>query len=124
MVEEDQRLIFLDSFVLIEYFRKTKKENSFLYTLQLEQGYQGFPFSAVVKIEIYKGVNNRQKMFWDNLFEDLIYVPVNKKATETAIKIQNDLKLKRRSLALADLIIAAVAISANTPLATLNTQHF
>ena len=64
MVEEDQRLIFLDSFVLIEYFRKTKKENSFLYTLQLEQGYQGFPFSAVVKIEIYKGVNNRQKMFW------------------------------------------------------------
>jgi tRNA(fMet)-specific endonuclease VapC len=124
MAEENQRLIFLDSSVLIEYFRKTKKENSFFYNLQFKQGYQGFLFSCVVQIEIYEGVNSKQKQFWDNLFEDLIYVPITKKAAETAIKIQKDLRNKKRKLELGDLLIAAVALSFKTPVATLNTQHF
>lgn len=124
MAEGNQRLIFLDSSVLIEYFRKSKKENSFLYNLQIEQGYNGFLFCGVVQIEIYEGVNSNQKDFWDNLFEDLIYAPVTKKATETAVLIQQELRLKRRRLELGDLIIAAVALSSKTPVATLNTQHF
>jgi tRNA(fMet)-specific endonuclease VapC len=124
MAEENQRLIFLDSSVLIEYFRKTKKENSFFYKLQFEQGYMGFLFSSVVQIEIYEGVNNKQKDFWDNLFEDLIFVPITKKATEAAIKIQKELKLKRRKLTLGDLIIATAALTFKTPVATLNARHF
>lgn len=124
MAEEDQRLVFLDSSVLIEYFRKTKKENSFFYKLQFEQDYHGFLFSAVVEIGIYEGVNNKQKSFWDNLFEDFIFTPITKKITQTAIKIQNDLRIKRRKLQLADLFIAAAALSSKTPLATLNVNHF
>ncbi|MEP6514066.1 MAG: type II toxin-antitoxin system VapC family toxin [Parafilimonas sp.] len=124
MAEEIQRLVFLDSSVLIEFFRKTQKENSFFYNLQIKEGYQGFLISGIVQMEIYRGLDSKQKLFWDNLFEDLILVPFGIKATQEAVRISLELKSKRRSLAIPDLIIAATASSLNTPLATLNEKHF
>jgi len=124
MAEEVQRLIFLDSSVLIEYFKKTNKQNSFFYKLQLQQITKGFLISGVVQLEIYKGVNAKQKAFWDNLLHDLILVPFSAIATLQAIKITQELKLKRRTIELGDLIIAATASALNIPLATINTQHF
>jgi len=124
MAEEDKRLIFLDSSVLIEYFRKSKKENTFFYNLQFMQEYRGFICSGVVQLVVYEGVNDKQRQFWDNLFEDFLYAPFGKKANETALQIQQQLKSQKRKLELADLIIAATALSLNTPLATLNTRHF
>ncbi len=124
MAEEIHRLVFLDSSVLIEYFRKSNKANSFFYLLQSAQGYNGFLVSGVVHIEIFRGINLKQKAFWENLFQDLMFAPFGVKATNEAIKIEQELKLKRRSLPIADLIIAATASSLNIPLATLNTQHF
>src|SRR5260221_2131559 len=124
MAEEIQRLICLDSSVLIEYFRKTKKERSFFYRLQLQQGYNGFLISGVIQIEIFRGSNYKQKLFWENLFQDLILVPFGIKATQSALEIISELRLKRRELPIADLIIAATASSLNLPLATLNKKHF
>jgi tRNA(fMet)-specific endonuclease VapC len=124
MAEEIQRLIFLDSSVLIEYFRKTKKQKSFFYQLQLQQGYSGFLISGVIQIEIFQGSNYKQKFFWENLFQDLILVPFGIKATQSTLEIISELRLKRRGLPIADLIIAGTALSLNLPLATLNKKHF
>jgi len=124
MAEEIQRLIFLDSSVLIEYFRKSQKEKSFFYKLQVNQGYSGFLISGVVQLEIYYGITPQQKPFWDNLFQDLILVPFSTNATQEAIKISAALKLKRRNIGMADLIIASTASSMKLPLATINVQHF
>ncbi len=51
MAEEVEGLIGIDSSVLIEYFRKTKKENSFLFKL-LHRDFQGFVASIIVHYEI------------------------------------------------------------------------
>ncbi|MEZ4888927.1 MAG: hypothetical protein R3E32_29645 [Chitinophagales bacterium] len=45
-------VICLDSTVPIDYYRKTKKENSFLFRLAAH--YQ-FKISSIVKYEVYRG---------------------------------------------------------------------
>ena len=123
MAEEIQRLTFVDSFVLIEYFRKSKKENSFFYTL-LNKNFQGFPASVVVHFEIYKGANDVQMIYWDNLFEDILIVPYNQSMNKKSLGIYQQLKKARKSIEFQDLIIAATALFSNSPLATINKKHF
>lgn len=124
MAKELQRLICLDSSVLIEYFRKGKKENSFLYKLLYTKKTPGFVISGVVKLEIFAGVNEKQKQFWDNLFEDLMIAPFDRKAINEALFIQRELKKKKRNIEIPDLIIASTAKTLNFSLATINESHF
>jgi tRNA(fMet)-specific endonuclease VapC len=44
--------------------------------------------------------------------------------SQTAVDINAMLKQKRKQIGIADLFIAATAISNNLPLATLNRKHF
>lgn len=124
MAEELQRLVFLDSSVLIEYFRKGKKENSFFYKLIGTNRFNGFLVSGIVKLEIYAGVNEKQKLFWNNLFEDLILRPFDLKNIKDALIIQSELKTGKRKIAIPDLMIAATAKTLDLPLATINESHF
>lgn len=48
-------LICLDSSVLIDYFRKTKKENSFFF--ELSNQYPSFAVSVITEFEILSGSN-------------------------------------------------------------------
>jgi tRNA(fMet)-specific endonuclease VapC len=124
LAEEIQRLTFVDSSVLIEYFRKSKKENSFFYTL-LNKNFQGFAASVVVHFEIYKGANNMQMIYWNNLFEDILIVPYNQSINKKSLSIYQQLKKARKSIEFQDLIIAAkTALFSNCPLATINKKHF
>jgi len=43
---------------------------------------------------------------------------------QAAVDINNSLKRKRQQIEMADLFIAATAISNNLPFATLNKKHF
>ena len=52
------------------------------------------------------------------------FFPYSLSLNDTAIKIKLDLKKKRKSIEFQDLIIAAIALSHNLPLATLNQKHF
>lgn len=124
MVKEGEGLIFLDSSVLIEYFRKTRKENSFLFSLQSNDEFKGFLASVVVQLEIYRGSNSQQNAFWENLFEDFIVVPFGAKTCLQAVEISKELKQKNKMIPLADIMIAATALSLNIPLATVNEKHF
>lgn len=122
MAEELQRLINLHSSVLIEHFRKSKKEKSFFYKLTQED-FQGFIVSVIVHREIYKGATIEQVPLWDNLVEDFIILPYAL-TVDTVSLIFKRLKKNRKSVELEDLIIAATSKSSNVPLATINERHF
>lgn len=123
MAEEIQRLTFVDSSVLIEYFRKSKKENSFFYKL-LDKNFQGFAASVIVHFEIYKGANGLQTEYWNNLFEDILIVSYNQSINKTGLSIYQQLKRAKKSIEFQGLAIAATALFSNCPLATINKKHF
>lgn len=51
-------------------------------------------------------------------------IPFDDNVVNTAVSINADLKKLRKQIDIADLFIAATAISHNLPLATLNKKHF
>jgi len=118
----EDALIFLDTSILIDHFRKTNKENSKWY--QLAQQYRLFGVSAITQYEVFTGSNARQDVTWKSLFEDLIVFPFDTEACIVAVDIEKSLKKKRKSIDIPDLIIAATAIRNNCVFATLNTKHF
>ena len=58
------------------------------------------------------------------MFEKIGLTPLDKEAIDTAIKINIQLKQHRKQIAIADLFIAASAVSNKIPIATLNRKHF
>lgn len=123
MVEEVQRLISIDSSVLIEYFRKSKKDNSFFFKL-LQRDFQGFIASVIIHYEIFEGATLQQLSYCDNLFEDILIISYTKQINAESLAIRKQLKKIRKSIQLQDLMIAAASKSLNLPLATINEKHY
>ena len=116
------KIVLVDTSILIDYYRKTDKENSVWISL-VRQGYS-FAVSTVTKYEIYAGATPNQLTFWDTIFEALTVIPLDELAVDTAVTVNNALKKKRKQIDLADLFIAATAVANDMPLATLNRKHF
>lgn len=115
-------IILVDTSILIDYFRKSNKDNSTLISL-IRNGYK-FQISAVTEYEIYAGSTSMQRQFWDSLLEKVTVVPFDQTAVKFAVEINYKLKLKSKQIAIPDLFIAATALSNNFPVATLNRKHF
>jgi len=118
----ESKLICLDTSVLIDYFRKTKKSNSFLY--KLTEQYSLFAVSIITQYEIYLGSNEDQDSFWDQFFESITVLPFDAKANKQAIRIYRELKQKSKLIEIPDLLIGATAKAHSLKLATLNERHF
>lgn len=116
------KIVLVDTSILIDFFRKTDKTNSKLLSL-VRQGYT-YCISAVTEYEIYSGATSIQNNFWEDLLAKIQVLPFDRTVVRTAVKINNNLKVKRKQIDLADLFIAATAISNNIPFATLNIKHF
>ena len=116
------KVILIDTSILIDYYRKTDKTNSIWISL-VRQGYE-FAISVITKYEIYSGATQVQTEFWDNIFKNITIIPFEENCVDTAVVINADLKRKRKQIDLADLFIAATAISHNLMFATLNRKHF
>ncbi|MDX2046086.1 MAG: type II toxin-antitoxin system VapC family toxin [Chitinophagaceae bacterium] len=116
------QLILLDTSVLIEYFRKTNKTNSLLH--KLSHQYSEFHISVLTHFEILRGINEKQQKFWWDILKDIQINSYTPSMNYTALQIRNELKKKRKSISIEDLIIAATAVHYNRPLATLNESHF
>jgi tRNA(fMet)-specific endonuclease VapC len=116
------KIVLVDTSILIDYYRKTDKEKSDWISL-VRQGYS-FAISAVTKYEIYSGATQSQIVFWDSVLRAITVLPLNEAAVDTAVTTNITLKKKRKQIDLADLFIAATAITNNLPLATLNRKHF
>jgi tRNA(fMet)-specific endonuclease VapC len=116
------KIIMVDTSILIDYYRKTDKDNSVWIGL-VRQGYE-FCISSITKYEIFAGVSQVQLEFWNNILQAIIVIPFDESAVDKAVDINANLKKKRKQIALADLFIAATAISHHLPFATLNRKHF
>lgn len=118
----ENEIICLDSSVLIDYFRKKKKENSFFY--QLTKKYSLFAVSVISEYEIYSGSNFEQDIFWNDFFKTLNVLPFNPEVNKISIKIQRQLKTKGLNIDIPDLFIGSTALYNKMKLATLNKKHF
>ena len=115
-------MIILDTSILIDFYRKSNKENSHL--LKLNSIYDIVFVSQITFFEIYIGANIDQKKFWDNVFNQITVLDFNYKAACSAIQIYKQLKAQNKIIETADIFIAATAIANNLSLATLNLKHF
>ncbi|HXS57363.1 MAG TPA: type II toxin-antitoxin system VapC family toxin [Hanamia sp.] len=116
------KLVLIDTSILIDLFRKTDKNNSALIAL-VRQGYD-YCISAITEYEIYTGAALGQVEFWNNFLQKTEVLPFDKVVAKVAVDINRDLKTKRKQIAIPDLFIAATAIANNLPFATLNRKHF
>ena len=116
------KIILVDTSILIDLFRKTDKNNAVLISL-VRPGYS-YLISAITEYEIYTGAGTGQIEFWNNFLERTEVLPFDRRAAKVAVSINQDLKRKRKQIAIPDLFIAATAIANNLPFATLNLKHF
>lgn len=118
----EARTILLDSSIIIEYFRKEKKSKSILYQLS---GKYRFCLSTITIFELKIGLKTeRQWKDYRTLIKDIEILPIDEFCIDEAVNIYHHLKKQNKLIELADLLIAATAITNSLPLATLNTRHF
>lgn len=116
-------MICLDTSILIDYFRKTKKENSVLFKLTNEN--YSFAVSIVTKFEIYCGCKSEEQLvFWNKLFEKFTILPFDDICSDEAIDIYQTLKAKNKLIEMPDIFIGATAKAYGLKIATKNRKHF
>lgn len=118
----ENKVVLLDTSVLIDYYRKKDKRKTLLF--DLTQTYQILAVSAVTHFEIYVGAPHEQISFWNSFFQEVTVLPFNSETSVIAANIDKELKRKRKQIDIPDLFIAATAISNNLSCATLNKKHF
>lgn len=113
-------VICLDTSVMIEYYRKEKKEKSFLFRLAV---HYHFKIPSVVKYEIYRG-DKKDDDLWNVIFNSVEILPFDSQCAEIAAKIYKDLKLRNQLIESDDILIAATTMKNDLSLATFNKKHF
>ena len=116
------KIVLVDTSILIDYYRKTDKEK--YAWLALVRKEYSFVISAVTKYEIYSGATQNQLTFWDKIFQQISVIPFDESCVDTAIQLNANLKHKRKQIDIADLFIAATAVTHNYKFATINKKHF
>jgi predicted nucleic acid-binding protein len=115
-------MILLDTSVLIEYFRKQKKENTFFY--HLAGLGEPLAISSITRYEILVGKNPEQEDFWDSLLLSIALIPFGESEATEAANIQKRLLKENKTIGFADIAIGATSKVHQLRLATLNTKHF
>ncbi len=116
------KVVLVDTSILIDFFRKTDKTKTQLIKL-VDNGYL-FSISTITEYEIFVGATIAQNAYWKEFLQRIIVYPFDTNAVTIAVDINNQLKQKRKQIDIADLFIAAIAISNNLLFATLNKKHF
>jgi tRNA(fMet)-specific endonuclease VapC len=115
-------VILLDTSVLIDFYRKTNKANSFFY--QLSSEYRHFGISIVTKYEILVGAKPTNRAFWELFLQNFQTFDFDNNCCLEAVRIHADLKQKNKMIEIPDSFIGAIAKFHNLTLATLNKKHF
>lgn len=80
--------------------------------------------TAINTFELSKGVREKERENLENFFSGLNILNFDKKSSEKAAQIFNELKKQGNSLDIADIMIASIAIANNQTLWTKNKKHF
>lgn len=114
--------MLVDTSVLIDYFRRKDKGRALLHKLA-EDGCT-LKLSVITEFEVYVGATMDQLAYWDQVLEHIEVLPLGSREVRRAASIQAEMKRQRKQAALPDLFIAATALEADLPVATLNKKHF
>jgi len=118
----ETKTILLDSSILIDHFRKLDKSKSILFKLSR---YYQFCISTITVFELKVGLKTeQQKKDYRILVKEMEILPIDELCVENAVTVYHQLKKQNKLIELADLLIAATAISNSLPLLTLNIKHF
>lgn len=112
----------VDSTILIDYFRKTDKDNSVIVTLS--RTYNQLYISCVTEFEVINGAKPAQLEFWNQMLTGFTILDFDSKAARQAAAIVQQLKNKRKTIDKPDLFIAATAVVHGLTLETANKKHF
>ncbi len=117
----DKELICIDTSILIDFFRKKKKEKSIF--VKLSRNFD-FAISVITKFEILVGANKDQIDYWESLLSRLLILPLDNNEIKIAADIHKGLVKKNQIIGIKDILIASCAISKNLELVTLNLKDF
>jgi len=118
----EYRKVLVDTSVIIDYLRKTKKEESIFW--KVINNYDCV-ISVVTIFELYSGAKNQQHSeAIDKVISFLEILSFDTPQAKLASKIFKILKEKNKLIEFRDIFIASCAISENIPLVTLNDNHF
>ncbi len=114
--------LMVDSTILIDYFRKTDKNNSRLVNHFKE--YERIYISSVTEFEVINGATVAHVDFWNQMLPRFTILNFDSDAARQAADIVRQLKTKRKSIDKPDLFIAATAVVYGLTLDTINKKHF
>lgn len=118
----ERKIVLADTSVLIDFFRKKDKTGSRL--VQLVNDRYHYCISSITTFEIYTGATPEQLAYWNQFLKRTHVLDFDRYTARTAAELQQQLKRKRKLIAIPDLLIASTAMAHHLPIATLNTKHF
>ena len=117
-----ETIIIADTDVVIDFFSGVEPVSTTISELIRRDN---LALTSVTLFELYAGIIGKKQL---KQIEDLISVilvfPLDKKETETAATIYNELKQTGNLIGNQDILIAAICITHDLPLITRNTAHF
>jgi len=117
----ENKRILVDTSLLIEHFRKKKKEDSYLFRISKDYI---LSLSVISEFEMLVGTKQHQMSDVKQIIEYFDILMYDSKVAEISASIAIELKAKNKLIDFKDIFIAATAISNNLILATLNYKHF
>lgn len=117
----DKKLM-VDTSLLIDYFRKTDKNNARLVTHF--RNFRQLYISSITDFDVLNGAKQLHLDFWNGMLPRFTVLDFDSKAARQAAEITEQLKSKRKTIDKPDLFIAATAVSHGLHFDTLNVRHF
>jgi tRNA(fMet)-specific endonuclease VapC len=113
--------LLIDTSILIDYLRKSQKQQTLFYRLSSQFDYS---ISSITHFEFMVGATPNNRPFIQQLLQDLPVLAFDIACANQAAAIHQELKMQNQLLPMADILIAATAITYDSPLLTLNRKHF
>jgi predicted nucleic acid-binding protein len=114
--------LMVDTSLLIDYFRKTDKNNARL--LAHFSNYDALYISSITEFEVLNGTKPSHQDFLNIMLSKFTILDFGSEAAREAALITEQLKAKRKMIDKPDLFIAATAIANGLQFDTLNIKHF
>ncbi len=113
--------ILIDTSVLIDHIRKTKKKDTLFSKIIL---FHKPLISEIVAFELLIGKNKTNQYFINGILENIEHLPFDNACKFKAVEIYLNLRKNNKLIQPPDIFIAATALAHNYPLATFNIKHF
>ena len=111
----EHKELLIDTSILIDYFRKKKIENSFLF--HLVDNYD-LNISVITEFEFLIGFSDERLIFAKEIINQMEIFDINQSITEVARLTYQKLKKINKLIPIPDLLIASTALPYNILLVT------